>query len=275
MNKEIVAEVNEVALLEKYKKEIETLKKDMSRMEQELNLAKDIQLNMIPRDLSSFNAYPQLEIYAKLIPAREVGGDFYDLYWIDKDHLAFTVADVSGKGVAAGFMMAICKALLKSKAEGQYSTAAIFTHVNNQLAVHNPDCMFITAFMGILNINTGELTYSNAGHNPTFIKRNNGTLDKLTNLHGPVLAAMPGLTYKEDTTKLNTQDVIFAYTDGITEAHDLNNNLFDEKRLVKRLNQEFTNARNLVEQLVVDILMFERGAEQFDDITAVCIQLKA
>jgi sigma-B regulation protein RsbU (phosphoserine phosphatase) len=254
--------------------EISALKEEKARMEAELNLAKDIQLRMIPTGQPRLSEQQAIDFYAKLIPAREVGGDFYDYYWLDEAHLGFVVGDVSGKGVAAGFMMAICKALLKSRAAADFSPASILTHVNDQMAAENPDYMFVTVFMAVLDIKNQRLVYSNAGHNPTFIRHSDGELEKLGDLHGPVIAAMEGMEYGETTVQLKTGDVVFAYTDGITEAHNSANELFSEERLIQALKLPFKTPKEVVERMFMNILMFERGEEQFDDLTALCIELK-
>lgn len=253
--------------------EIAALRQENARMEKELNLAKDIQLDMIPRTFPAFPGRTDFSLYAKLIPAREVGGDFYDYYLIDEDHLALTIGDVSGKGVAAGMMMAICKALLKSRAKADYSTASIMSHVNQEMAAYNPNYMFVTVFLCILNTKTGELLYTNAGHNPTFVLKKTGGWIKLTDLHGPVVAAMEDMVYGETKVKLEAGDVIFAYTDGITEAHSIDGQLFSDERLQKALERPFKNVKETIEQIFTDILFFERGAEQFDDITALCVEV--
>jgi len=261
-------------LLAQKNKEIESLKKEKKRMEIELNLAKDIQLKMIPRNFPVFSDRTDFELYAKLIPAREVGGDFYDFYLLDENRLCFVIGDVSGKGVTAGFMMAICKALLKSRSASDFSTASIISHVNQEMATNNPNYMFVTVFIAILNTKTGQLTYTNAGHNPTYVKNKENNLLRLDDLHGPVVAAMEDIEFGESTIQLSKGDVIFAYTDGITEAHNKSAELFSEKRLYQSLMKPFKNVKNTIEQLFMDVLLFERGEEQFDDITALCIEYK-
>lgn len=253
---------------------LSALQEANTRMEAELNLAKDIQLRMIPAGQPAWSTDRAIDFYAKLIPAREVGGDFYDYYWLDDHRLCFVVGDVSGKGVAAGFMMAICKALLKSRAAADSSPASIITHVNNQMAADNPDYMFVTVFMAVLDVKAQTLVYCNAGHNPTFIRHESGALQKLSDLHGPVVAAMEDIEYGETTVQLTANDVIFAYTDGITEAHNSARELFSEERLMEALGLPFKSPKEIVERMFMNILMFERGEEQFDDLTALCIELK-
>jgi len=253
----------------------ENLKKtntEKARMENELNVAKEIQMSMLPVE---FPNRPDIDVYAKLIPAREVGGDFYDFYFLDDKHMGIAVGDVSGKGVPAALMMAVCKALLKSKASSDYSTANIINHVNTEMAKDNKNYMFVTVFMSILNTETGELCYTNAGHNPTYIKKKNGGVIKLTDLHGPVLAAMEGMDYSETKVQVEAGDVIFGYTDGIPEAHNVAGELFSDQRLSDLLEQSpFLSTKETVESIVNATLSFEGEADQFDDITALCVEYK-
>lgn len=249
------------------------LEAEKKRLEAELNLAKDLQLGMLPSNAPMLPQNLGVQLYAKLIPAREVGGDFYDYYWLDATRLLIVMGDVSGKGVAAGFMMAICKALLKSKATNDPSPASIVTHVNDQLAINNPNYMFVTLFVGVWDSQAQTLTYTNAGHNPTFVRHANGELLKLSDLHGPVVAAMDGLEYCESVVELTKGDVVFAYTDGITEAHNSAQELFGEERLTNALRQPYRDPKEIVERIFMNILLFERGEEQFDDITALCLEL--
>jgi sigma-B regulation protein RsbU (phosphoserine phosphatase) len=183
------------------------------------------------------------------------------------------VGDVSGKGVPAALMMAVCKTLIKSKASTDKSTASIMTQVNSEMAHENTNYMFVTVFIGILNTQTGELTYTNAGHNPTYIKKRNGSLEKLTTLHGPVIAAMEGLSYKESIVNVNSGDSIFAYTDGIPEAHNVQNELYGNETLdTFILNNPFISPQKMIENVIEDVHTFEGEAEKFDDLTALCIQ---
>lgn len=244
-------------------------------LEKELSVAKDIQMGMLPLLFPAFPERDELDIYATLIPAREVGGDFYDFRFIDDNHLLFAVGDVSGKGVPAALMMAVCTTLLKSKARSDLSTASIITHVNNEMARENNNYMFVTVFLAILNVKNGELVYSNAGHNPSFIKRKEGTLEKLTGLHGPPVAVIEGLEYKESKTQINVGDFIFAYTDGIPEAHNAKGEMYsDEKLYDMLLGHNFVSAKNIIEEIISSVRDFEKGSEQFDDVTALCIEFQ-
>jgi sigma-B regulation protein RsbU (phosphoserine phosphatase) len=258
-------------LLELSREELEKeLEKANERMRGELNIAKDIQMSMLPA-----NEYVDdfIDLYAYLSPAREVGGDFYDFFEIDDDHLGFVVGDVSGKGVPAALMMAVCKTYIKSYSSANTSTAEIITKVNNEMAKENTNYMFVTVFMAILNTTNGKLTYTNAGHNPTYIRRKaDNSLEKLTTLHGPVVAAMEGLTYKESYVQLRHGDHVFMYTDGIPEAHNDQDEMFTDASLANFLKNEiFVSSKQTVQSIIEVVEKFENGADRFDDITALCL----
>lgn len=244
------------------------------RMEEELNVARDIQMSMLPLVFPPFPGRNDMDLYAKLIPAREVGGDFYDFYFLDDTHLCFVVGDVSGKGVPAALLMAVTKTLLKSQAGNDRSTASILSHVNNEIAKDNDANMFITVFIAILNTSTGELVFSNAGHNPSFIiTPGNGIVKKLSGLNGPVVGAMEDMTFTESTCKLGQEDIVLAYTDGVTESHNNDEEMYSESRLEKLLEQkEYSSVQTLTEKIFESVKTFEDGAEQFDDITVLAVQ---
>ncbi|MCX6226428.1 MAG: SpoIIE family protein phosphatase [Bacteroidia bacterium] len=243
------------------------------RMEDELNVAKAIQMSMLPLKFPAFPEREDIDVYAKLIPAREVGGDFYDFFFIDEENFCFVVGDVSGKGVPAALFMAVTKALLKAFSSNERSTAKILSHVNNEISKDNENSMFITVFMAILNTTTGYLVYSCAGHNPPFVLRNgDGNLKKLAELHGVAIGAMEGIEYKETVLQLNRGDSVFAYTDGVTEAQDQKGVFYSERRLTELLNNHrFTGCKNLVEAVVGDVIQYENGAEHADDITTLSV----
>lgn len=244
--------------------------KDLNaRMEGELEVGQNIQMSMLPANEFSND---ELDVYAYLAPAREVGGDFYDFFSVDEEHVGFVVGDVSGKGVPAALMMAVCKTYIKSYSSGNPSTAEIITKVNNEMAKENANYMFVTVFMAVLNVKTGQLTYTNAGHNPTYIRRADGALEKLGTLHGPVVAAMEGIEYKESAVVLELDDNVFMYTDGIPEAHNDKGEMFTDASLANFLVEEkFVSSRETVESIVKLVEEFENGADRFDDITALCL----
>lgn len=258
----------------KHLEEISALEK--KRMSTELDVARNIQMSMLQLNFPPFPDREDIDIYARLIPAREVGGDFYDFFWIDEENLCFLVGDVSGKGVPAALMMAVTKTLLKSGASQEKSVARILSQVNNEISKDNDNFMFITAFMAILNTTTGYLTYSNAGHNPSFVlDRKNQALKKLDDLHGVVIGAMEGTEYKETVVRLNRGDVIFVYTDGVTEARDPKDQLFSDERLHQLLSgHSFTRSELLVDEVFEAVKIHEKGAEPADDVTALSIHFR-
>lgn len=273
-NEELIREIEAKNIaLESSLENLARTSKEKNRMEEELNVAQSIQLSMLPLDFNIFEKRLDVDIFAHLTPAREVGGDFYDFFFLDDNHFGIVVGDVSGKGVPAALMMAVCKTLLKSRASTDKSTASILTHVNNEMAKDNKNFMFVTVFMAILNTNTGEMTYTNAGHNPTYIKKSSGELIKLSQLHGPVVAAMEAMSYKESKIQINKGDIVFAYTDGVTESHNINSELFGDDRLHDFLKKhKFESSKIIIENLVQEIHNFEAGCEQFDDITMLCLE---
>lgn len=251
--------------------EIVKLHKD--RMQEELNIGREIQMSMVPLTFPAFPERDEFSVHATLQPAREVGGDFYDFFFIDDSRFCFCIGDVAGKGVPAALFMAVTQTLIKSRAGSDTSTASILTHVNNELSQSNKESMFVTVFIAILNITTGEVTYTNAGHNPPYVKRDGGELLRLGERHGPVLGAVEGLAYSEARVVMYPEDLFLLYTDGVTEAFSNNGELFSEKRLCDVLNSMQQNsAESLVDETVTAVHAFENGAEQADDITVLAVQ---
>ncbi len=252
----------------------EILKTEKKRMETELDVAREIQMSMLPKNEEGLKKPEDVDIYARLIPAREVGGDFYDYFWLDDENLCFLIGDVSGKGVPAALMMAVTKTLLKSAARSTKSTSKTLTQVNNEISKDNDNYMFITVFIGILNTTTGYLTYSNAGHNPSYLFDGvESSINALNELHGVVIGAMENIQYKETVIRMNRGGSIFVYTDGITEARNKENQLFSDERLVACLsNRSLMNPKDLVTSIIDEVKIHEDGAEQADDITVLYIQ---
>ncbi len=243
------------------------------RMEGELKVAHEIQMSMLPLVFPPFPDRKEFTIFANLTPAREVGGDLYDFFFIDDDHLCITVGDVSGKGVPAALFMARTKTLLKSSATNDLSPASIVTHANEELSENNDSCMFVTLFLGILAVKTGHFAYTNAGHNPSYLKHPaDGAVIRLDTLHGPVLGAMEGVTYQQDQLLLHPGDTLLMYTDGVSEAMDPDDNLYSEERLAAWFTaREDTTVEELVQDVVDEVKKFENGAVQADDITLMAI----
>ncbi len=243
------------------------------RMSDELNFAKEIQMSMLPLIFPAFPTRAEFNIYAHLIPAREVGGDFYDFYFLDESHLCFVIGDVSGKGAPGALLMAVSKTLIKSRAMDDFQPSSILTHVNNELSQNNDSAMFVTVFIAVLEINTGRLVYCNAGHNPPYIHRGSGEIEKLDDFHGPVIGALPNLTYKESSLTLRPNDIITLHTDGVTEAMNRDEIPYSDERYEKFLQTEGLNTpQKLIDQVIRDVKLYESGAEQADDITMVSLQ---
>jgi len=243
------------------------------RMSEELNFAKEIQMSMLPLIFPAFPTRVEFNIYAHLIPAREVGGDFYDFYFLDESHLCFVIGDVSGKGAPGALLMAVSKTLIKSRAMDDFQPSSILTHVNNELSQNNDSAMFVTVFLAVLEINTGRLVYCNAGHNPPYIHRSSGEIEKLDDFHGPVIGALPNLTYKESSLTLRPNDIITLHTDGVTESMNQDEIPYSDERYEKFLQTEGLNTpQKLIDQVIRDVKLYENGAEQADDITMVSLQ---
>ena len=243
-----------------------------ARFDKDLEIAKKIQHSALP---SVFPPYPNrkdFSIFASMDAAKEVGGDFYDFYLLDENHLAFLVADVSGKGIPGAMFMMTSKTLIKSYAESGLAVNDIFTQVNAQLCENNEADMFVTAWMGILNLESGLVRYANAGHNPPLVRHKDGSYEYLKGRANFVLAGMEGLRYKEQQLQLQPGDEIYLYTDGVTEAHDSNKQLFGEERLRASLNETAgMTTDEICKKVKKDVDVFQGEAEQFDDITMLCI----
>lgn len=258
---------------------VETLKKYIleaeTRIDTELAFAKAIQHSALPDVNPNYTKYEEFDIWASMHTAKEVGGDFYDFYFINEDVLAFLIADVSGKGIPAAMFMMTSKTLLKSCAESSMSVDEVFTVANDKLCESNEAGMFVTAWMGYLNIRTGEIAYANAGHNPPLVKRANGKFEYLESVPDLVLAGMDGIPYSRNELKLNPGDVIYLYTDGVTEATNAQEELYGEERLETILNNNSeADLETLCTSIKADIDEFVEDEPQFDDITMLCLKWK-
>ena len=255
---------------------IENLKLTTSskeRMESELNIGREIQLSMLPLLFPAFPDHSEFSVYATLQAAREVAGDFYDFFFIDENRFCFFIGDVSGKGVPSALFMAVTKTLIKSRAAEDHSTANILNRVNDELGRDNKTFMFATIIIGILDIRTGQLVYTNAGHNPPYLKRKSDSIKRLDNFHGPVLGVKVGLAYKEDRIKLSKDEILLMYTDGVTEARNRQREFYTEKRLARFLtSDENQSVYEMVHSVAAEVKRFEDGANQTDDITVMAVQ---
>ena len=246
---------------------------EKERIGAELDVAAKIQADMLPCIFPAFPDRNEFDIYATMTPAKEVGGDFYDCFLVDDDHLALVFADVSGKGVPAALFMVIAKTLLKNAAQTGLSPKAVLEKVNNQLCENNEAEMFVTVWLGIYEISTGRLTAANAGHEYPALRRGDGTFELYKDRHGFVLAGMENARYREYTLELNPGDTLFVYTDGVAEATDAHNTLYGTDRMLTALNGcGQAVPRRLLAEVKTDIDRFVGEAPQFDDITMLAIQ---
>ena len=251
----------------------EVLRLAKERMEDELNVAADIQMSMLPLEFPAFPDRQEFSVHAMLEPAREVGGDFYDFFLIDADHLCFCIADVSDKGVPAALFMAVTKTLIKSHASPDSSPASILTAANEELCEDNESSMFVTIFLCILDLRTGSLVYTNAGHNPPYIKTSRGDVVILDERHGPVAGAVAGVAYGEDDRQLDPGDYVVLFTDGVTEAMNPNHELYSEEALESLLEETTLESSEQATALIFESVRDHAGsAEQSDDITVLTLE---
>lgn len=251
---------------------VDTLKKYIdeaaARIDKELAFAKAIQHAALP---SVFPPYPNrtdFDIYARMDTAKEVGGDFYDFYFVDEDRFAVLIADVSGKGIPAAMFMMRAKTLLKSYAESGMKVNEVFTRVNKTLCAGNDTDMFVTAWMGFIDLKTGLMRYANAGHNRPLVYRRDGGWTYLTGRSGFVLAGMDDVVYREQELRLEPGDALYLYTDGVTEATDAGERLYGDERLIQTVNGMPTrDMKALCDGVKADVDAFVGSEPQFDDIT--------
>lgn len=260
--------------INRYIENLTAVTAEKERIGSELLVATKIQASMLPCIFPAFPERSEFDIYATMTPAKEVGGDFYDFFLIDEDHLALVIADVSGKGVPAALFMVITKTLIKNHAQLGESPAEAFTAVNQTLCENNEAGLFVTAWLGILTISTGDLVYTNAGHNPPLLGRKDGDFEYLKVRSGLVLAGMEGIKYKEAQLKLDSKDTLYLYTDGVTEATDIYENMYGEENLQAYVNNhKGEELENILHGVKDDLDIFAKGAPQFDDITMLILRL--
>ena len=261
--------------IKEYVSNLQSITAEKERINAELNLASNIQAHMLPCIFPAFPEHDECDIYATMTPAKEVGGDFYDFFMIDRSHLAVVMADVSGKGVPAALFMVIAKTLIKNYAQMGNPVNEVFNIVNRLLCDGNDAGLFVTAWMGLLELETGRFTYVNAGHNPPLFARNNGEFEYIKARPGFVLAGVDTVKYKLNEMMMMPGDRIFLYTDGVTEATDADNQLYGVERLIKFMNSHRTDsATDMLHELKADIDSFVGEAPQFDDVTMLMLDFK-
>ena len=265
--------VNLTGRVDTYTKNLRQVTAEKERIGTELDVASKIQRDMLPGVFPPFPNRKEFSLYASMTPAKEVGGDFYDFYFIDEDHLALTIADVSGKGVPAALFMVISKTLLKNQAQRGSSPKEILTYVNHQLSQNNETMMFCTAWVGILDLRDGKLTAANAGHEYPAVRRRGGSFELMKNHHGPGLGVFDGIRYSEYEITLAPGDCLFVYTDGVPEATDASETILGEERMVRALNTvPDAGPEDLIGKIHETIRDFVKEEPQFDDITMLSLQ---
>ena len=257
-----------------HEKRIRAISAEQERINTELEMASRIQLSMLPHEFPPFPRIRELDLYATMTPAREVGGDFYDFFLIDEDHLAVLIADVSGKGVPAALFMMASKILIQSYALLCKGAGEVLSKTNEAVCGNNQTEMFVTVWLGILEISSGRITAANAGHEYPVLERK-GQFSLLKKRHGLVIGGMEDAEYEEYTIDLEPGDKLFLYTDGVPEATDAQDNMFGLDRMLDALNQDpYTTPENTLRNVHRAVNSFVAGAEQFDDLTMLCLEYK-
>jgi len=258
--------------LKNYIKDLQETTAAKEKIESELQIARDIQQGIIPKIFPAFPERDTIDLFAMLEPARDVGGDLYDFFFIDDEHLCFTIGDVSGKGVPASLFMAITRTLLRARMDTSFSVNEVIEAMNNELCLENENAMFVTMFLGILNVETGHIVYCNAGHNYPFIIKPDGKVVELKGTHGTPLGAMPDMVFGSSELQLDSHDTLMLYTDGVSEAIDVDENQYTEERIRNKLSEfKDVNPETITKSLINDLDQFVGEADQFDDITMLVI----
>ena len=261
-------------LKENIKRLIDTTAKN-ERIQGELNIAKDIQLGLLPKIFPPFPERDDIDIYASLEPAKEVGGDLYDFFFIDEKKLCFTIGDVSGKGVPAALMMAITKTLIKTSASKNISPADVMTEVNDAISIDNPQSMFVTLLIGVLDIETGEISYANGGHNPPIHICSDKDPYYVKASSGPLVGIMDGVPYGELSLTLKPGESLFMYTDGVTEAQNPKKEFYSEEVLMEKVSgMAAATSKEVIHAINADITVFADVEPQFDDMTMLMIKYR-
>ena len=248
-------------------------KAERDRITSDLHMANQIQTSVLPHEFPPFPEKKEFELYAMMEPAREVGGDFYDFFLIDDDHLCLVIADVSGKGIPASLFMMNSKVLIKSFASGDNTPAEVLEKANKEICENNQMEMFITVWLGILELSTGKMVASNAGHEYPVIGHAGGEFELIKDKHGFVVGGMEGVKYTDYELQLKPGDKLFVYTDGVPEASNVSNKLFGTDRMLEALNADkYAPVEELLRNVRKAVSEFAAGAEQFDDITMLAVE---
>ena len=262
-----IEQIHYVHQTQKEHSQLESLKGDLA-------IAGEIQQAILPRVFPPFpDLADRLDIAASMTPAKDVGGDFYDLFRIDDDRIGFVIADVSGKGIPAAIFMAVSRTLIRATGIRGGSPSDCITYSNKLLAAESVDCMFVTVFYGILDVKTGEITYCNAGHNPPYVLKSSGEVTALPLSVDPMIGAIEGIGYQEGRLQLEKGDTLVMFTDGVTEAMNTSNEEFGEQRLEDTLAEVTQqSSQQVIETIKTNVATFAGEAEQSDDITVMAIK---
>lgn len=259
--------------LSQYIVDLKNTTKAKESIEAQLKIAANIQMSMIPSDYPSFPDRNEFDICGSMVPAKEVGGDLFNYFLVDSNHLAFTIGDVSDKGVPAALFMSMTNTLIKALTLSGLSPAEVLFKANNELVKDNEQCMFVTLVLGILDIKTGNVVFANAGHNPFIVLQKNKEPQYHKMETGMVLAAFEDIAFTNEYLQLQHGDSIFLYTDGVTEAKNRANQLYGEERLIEIMKQSKTHEVNtLIESVCSGVSEFVNGFEQSDDITTMALR---
>jgi len=246
---------------------------ELVAVQRDLSIATRIQQSLLPSTFPPFPNHPEVDLYAEMLTAKEVGGDFYDYYFVDEDRLAFVIGDVSGKGIPAAIYMAVSRTLLKAIAHQVAHPGEVLRKLNTLLIPESEEATFVTMFYGVLNVRTGEVQYSNGGHNPPYLLRSSGGVEQLPLTGGFILGKIGQLEFDTAKVKLEPGDTLFLYTDGVTEAMDGEMNPYEEQRLEKFLGmRNGSSIQELIKGSFADVKSFANGAPQADDITILALR---
>ena len=255
-----------------YIKEAEKAHRTLESIQNDLKVAKEIQQSILPKEFPAFPDQTAFDLYATMKAAKSVGGDFYDFFMTDDTHLGFIVADVSDKGIAAAIYMAVSRTIIRATALKGLPANECLEYSNNLLSKDNANSMFVTVFYGILDLETGFVKYANAGHNPPCLIKSNGQAEYTRITNDLVIGAMEDMPYQEAEFQLEPGDRLFLFTDGVTEAMDVNDVLYGETRLKENLmNTQTLDPKEMVTKITLNLSEFTTGAEQSDDITMMSI----
>ena len=256
-----------------YIDQIKRVTAEKERIGAELEMASKIQQSQLPRLFPPFPDRKEFSLYASMTPAKEVGGDFYDFFMIDHDHIGFVMADVSGKGVPAALLMMVSRVLIKSGLQNGNSVSEALEHVNNQLCEGNDEGFFVTMWVAVLEISTGKGIVANAGHEHPAVRKADGSYELIIYRHSMPVGTMEGLKFRQHEFQMNPGDSFFVYTDGVAEATNADNELYGTERMLAALNSEpDALPEKTLTNVMDDINRFVDGAEQFDDITMLCLR---